>query len=434
MTQIQSPKPNPALRKKQWQVLLPLGIGSILALAGDLTLYAALPAYAAGRSFDLAMVGLLLSANRLVRLASNPLAGLLLAGAPRRGFVLAGLGMGSLSTLFYVLAGDAGLFLAGRLLWGVSWSLINIGGYCMMLDITGDGDRGWGSGIVQGFFFAGLALDPLLGGLLSDWLGFTQALAVCAGLSAGGFFIALFGLPETLPAGQAERLPLRKILNGWLLTWKQQIIAARAMLQPQTLTAHYVYFATHFVGDGILLSTISLYIQTHYGSLFQAGGFGLQVASAGGLLLALRAGVSALAAPLAGSLSDQAGSRWGWLGWGAGLGAAGLFLITGLDAAWVLPAGIILASAGGAVVMTLTPPLAREINPDQSSGAIMGLLANSADLGMALAPLAAYLLLEYLPLYTIYWLAGFGLLAGLPMIWAVGRFSGPGSKNISLRR
>ncbi len=422
MTAVRSPKPDSALRRKQWRVLLPLGVGSILALTGDLTLYAALPAYAASRSFDLAMVGLLLSANRLVRLGSNPLVGLLLAGARRRGFVLAGFGLGALSTLLYVLAGDTGLFLMGRLLWGISWSLINIGGYCMMLDITGEGDRGWGSGIMQAFFFVGLALDPLLGGLLSDWLGFTQALAVCAALSAAGFLIALVSLPETLPPDQAVRQRFLYLLSGWLQTWKQQITTARAMLHSRTLAAHYIYFAIHFVGDGILLSTLSLYLQTHYGSLFQVGGFGLQVASAGGALLALRAGVSALIAPLAGSLSDRAGSRWGWLGWGAGLGAAGLFLIPGLNAAWALPAGVILASAGGAMVMTLTPPLAREINPEQPSGTIMGLLANSADLGMALAPLAAYLLLEYLSLDTIYWLAGIGLLLSLPPVWAAARW------------
>lgn len=102
-------------RTKQWQVLLPLGIAMILSLAGDLTLYAVLPTYAATRAYDLATVGLLLSANRLVRLGSNPLAGLLYSSSRRRGYVLAGFGFGTLSTLLYLLPGT-GWFLAGRLL------------------------------------------------------------------------------------------------------------------------------------------------------------------------------------------------------------------------------------------------------------------------------------------------------------------------------
>jgi MFS family permease len=402
-------------------VLAALGVGSILALSGDLTLYAVLPAYADRRTFDMAMVGVLLSANRLVRLGSNPLVGLLLAGAPRRRFVLAGFGLGALSTLLYVLAGGSGLFLAGRLLWGISWSLINIGGYCMLLDVTDESDRGWGSGVVQGFFFVGLALNPLLGGVLSDRLGFTQALAVCAALSAAGYVFALFSLPETLPDGQTGRLPLRGVLRGLLRAWDLQATAARSAFRPPALTAHYVYFAAHFVGDGILLSTLSLYIQTAFGSLYQVGGLALSVATAGGALLALRAGISALVAPLAGSLSDRSGSRWGWLGWGAGLGAAGLFLIAGSGAAWALPLGVALAAAGSAMIMTITPPLAREIQPEQPSGTVLGLLANAADLGMALAPLAAYLLLETLSLDAIYSLTGAGLLAGLPLAWAAAR-------------
>ena len=177
-------------RAKQWQVLLPLGIAMILSLAGDLTLYAVLPTYAATRAYDLATVGLLLSANRLVRLGSNPLAGLLYSNARRRGYVLAGFGFGTLSTLLYLLPGT-GWFLAGRLLWGISWSLIYIGGYCMLLDMTGVQDRGKGSGILQGFYFSGLAVNPLLGGLLSDHLGFANALIICAALSAVGFLSRL---------------------------------------------------------------------------------------------------------------------------------------------------------------------------------------------------------------------------------------------------
>ncbi len=107
-----------------------------------MTLYAVLPAYAFSLAYDLATIGVLLSANRLVRLGSNPVVGLLLSGARRRGFVLAGLGLGALSTLLYLLPGS-------------------------------------------GLFLAGLVVNPLLGGFLSDQVGFAGALlALRSGLSA----------------------------------------------------------------------------------------------------------------------------------------------------------------------------------------------------------------------------------------------------------
>jgi MFS family permease len=94
-----------------------------------------------------------------------------------------------------------------------------------------------------------------------------------------------------------------------------------------------------------------------------------------------------------------------------------MLLVAGLDTPMALLGGTALVATGGAVVMTVTPALVKEINPNQESGTVIGLLANSADLGMALAPLAAYSLVESLPLRSIYLLAGLALAAGLPLVW-----------------
>jgi MFS family permease len=436
-------------RRRLWRILLPLCIGAVLSLAGDLTLYTILPANAAQRSVSMGMVGLLLSANRLVRLGSNPLVGLLLNGARRRGFVLAGFGLGAISTLLYVLAGDDALFLIGRLLWGISWSLINIGSYCMLLDAAGEQDRGWGSGVLQSFIFIGMALNPLLGGLLSDRFGFTSALAVCAAIQAAGFLIALFTLPETLADSTGPRPPFAWAARGALLHWRARLSMSpllaenavsrlRLLLNShnarQNAVAYYIYFAANFIGDGILLSTLSLYLQTHFGSAIAPGGAAgrwiIPVATASGALLALRAVVAALVAPLAGHLSDHmVGAarepsrpslphhrRWQAIAWGVFLGAAGLLVIVGLRNPWALLAGVALAASGSAIVITVAPPLVREINPAQESGAFLGLLATSADLGTALAPLATYALLDRLPLDGIYGLAALALGLGLPLV------------------
>ncbi len=406
-------------RSRLWQVMLPIGIGTILALAGDLTLYAVLPAYASIRAFDMATVGVLLSANRLVRLASNPLVGLLLSGARRRRFILVGLGLGTLSTLLYIVPGPVGVFLAGRLLWGISWSLIYIGSYCMLLDITGAEDRGQGSGILQGFYFAGLAVNPLLGGLLSDQLGFNSALAACAVMSAIGFLFALLFLPETLPPGTPTRLETGAVLRGLVNTAKYSLAAVRDLTQAQNFSANFIYLAAHFVSDGILLSTLSLYLSVQYGEGVPIGTLILPIATAGGALLALRSGVSAVVAPITGKMSDRSHNRWQGIGWGVLLGCAGMFIIAGVNHPLALLGGVGLVSTGGAMVLTITPALVKEANPAHESGSVIGLLANSADLGMALAPLAAYTLVEKLSLQTIYLLAGVGLAAGLPLVWAM---------------
>ncbi len=50
--------------------------------------------------------------------------------------------------------------------------------------------------------------------------------------------------------------------------------------------------------------------------------------------------------------------------------------------------GIALVSVGSVALLTIIPVLIKEENPQHDSGAIIGLLMNSADLGMALASLA----------------------------------------------
>ncbi|RPJ37919.1 MAG: MFS transporter, partial [Chloroflexi bacterium] len=383
-------------RRELLPVLLPLGIGIVLSLAGDLTLYAVLPAYAGQHAFSLAAVGLLLSANRLVRLVSNPLVGMLLTGARRRGFVLAGFGLGALATLLYVLASGTGLFLAGRLLWGISWSLINIGAYCMLLDAAEEQDRGWASGVIQSSIFIGMTINPLLGAVLSDRFGFTIALAVCAAIQAAGFLLALFTLPETRPDFPKLRLSLKEATRGARSGWKERLSALRTLANPQNAAANYVYFAASFIGDGILLSTLSLYLQNHYGDALTFGGrlnsWVVPVASAGGALLALRAVIAALTAPIAGAISDRANlnaderlhaqRRWQTITWGIIFGVAGLILIVSMRTPLALLAGVALAASGSAIVVTVTPPLARDINPGHDSGAFLGLLATSSDLGM----------------------------------------------------
>jgi MFS family permease len=424
-------------RKRLLRVLLPLGIGIVLSLAGDLTLYAVLPAFAGQRGFSLGVIGLLLSANRLVRLGSNPLVGMLMTGGRRRGFVLAGFGLGTLSTLLYVLARGTGLFLAGRLLWGISWSLINIGSYCMLLDAAEEQDRGWASGVVQSFIFIGMALNPFLGGVLSDRFGFTFALTACTVISAAGFLLGLFTLPETHPVDSRPRISVTYAVRDVFLDWRKRLSSLRDLAHPQNAAANYVYFAASFIGDGILLSTLSLYLKTHYGNALtlggQSGAWVVPVASAGGALLALRAVIAALVAPLAGGLSDRsnhsasetdyAQRRWQTIAWGIFLGVAGLVIIIGMPSvltpALALPVGVALAASGSAIVVTVTPPLARDINPSRDSSTFLGLLATSADLGTSLAPLVTYALLDRLPLETIYALAAIGLGIGLPVIWLV---------------
>jgi MFS family permease len=176
-----------------------------LSITGDLTLYAVLPNQFDVVGVSLAAVGVLLAANRLIRIPGNVLAGALNDRLHRRPLFLLGLFLGILSTLSYGMVRGLWPLLAGRLLWGLAWSLINVGGYTMILDRSTPDDRGRMTGFYQMAFMLGLALSPVVGGTLTDAVGFHSAVRICAAISAAGLLLAVVALPETRPPDAHSR-------------------------------------------------------------------------------------------------------------------------------------------------------------------------------------------------------------------------------------
>ncbi len=168
------------------RVLLPLGLAVCLSLFGDLTLYAVLPSEREAIGLSLAAVGVMLGANRLIRIPSNPLAGALFDRFGRRRLFLLGMGLGVASTLGYGSVTGVLPFLAMRILWGIAWTLINIGGITMIHDISTPQNRGRLAGAYNAWMLAGFAIGPLLGGFLVDSIGFRATMRLYAALAAGG--------------------------------------------------------------------------------------------------------------------------------------------------------------------------------------------------------------------------------------------------------
>ncbi|MFN2227353.1 MAG: MFS transporter, partial [Anaerolineae bacterium] len=136
-----------SVKAEQVRLLLPLGTAIGLSLAGDSTLYAVLANQTEVVGIGLASVGILLGANRLIRIPGNPLAGTLYDRLGRRPLFLLGLSLGVLSTAIYGWVYGFWPLLAARLLWGISWSLINVGGYTMVVDRSTPQDRGRMTGL-----------------------------------------------------------------------------------------------------------------------------------------------------------------------------------------------------------------------------------------------------------------------------------------------
>ena len=379
------------------QVLFPLGLGTALSLMGDGTLYTVLPTHTADAGIALSSVGIILGVNRAVRLLLNGPAGLAYDRFPRRWLFVPALFIGAISTAVYAATHGFWPLLVGRLLWGLAWSGIWVGGATVILDVTTGRDRGRWTGLYQTWFFLGAALSTFAGGLLTDWVGYNAIMWVGAAVTGVGGVVALILLPETRRARPDLDPPIEE--NVPRLRSNRDLLVA-ASLQG----------INRFVTAGVLAATMGLLAQKWLAS----ASLTLGVATLTGALMAGRTLLSMASAPLAGTASDWLGSRWGVAACGLAVGAIGMALV-----AWGGPvailAGILLAAIAGGSVQALVTALTGDVVSQAQRGRAIGLLHTAGDLGSAIGPPAAYALIPWVGLGGAYLLCTGLFVAGLAM-------------------
>ncbi len=380
------------------QVLFPLGLGTALSLMGDATLYTVLPTHTADAGITLGGVGIILSVNRVVRLFLNGPAGLAYDRYPRRRLFLPALFVGALSTAIYAATRGFWPLFAGRLLWGLAWSGIWVGGATMILDVAAAQERGRWTGLYQTWFFLGAALGSFGGGVLTDWLGYTATMWTGAALTALGGLVAWLLLPETrgvrATAG-GDQTEGRCTSNPGPLP--VDVKRPRLRANGKLWFAVSLQGVNRFVTSGVLAATMGLLVQER----FQFAGTAIGVATLTGVLMAGRTVLSMVAAPLAGTLSDRLGSRWTVVAWGLAAGAASMLLL-----AWGAPLGILagmsVVAVSGGSVQSLATTLTGDLVSHAQRGRAIGLLHTAGDFGSALGPSVAYALLPWIGLRGVY--------------------------------
>ena len=149
-------------------------------------IYAVLPSNVSAFGVSAGLVGVLLSANRFVRLASNPLADRLFrrfgVEKPLAAAVVLSIG----TTLAYGLGPGFAVLLITRLLWGLCYSILRLGGYVTVLEEGRERDRARLMGLFSGGQRAGSIVGVLLGGILFDVTGRLASFAIVAGLGVVG--------------------------------------------------------------------------------------------------------------------------------------------------------------------------------------------------------------------------------------------------------
>jgi MFS family permease len=405
-----------------------LATATSLSLLGDHMLYAVLPSRPALAGIEVAALGLVLSVHRFVRLAANPIAGLVYDRRGRRRPFLAGMALALASTTGYLVGDGLWPLVAARLIWGCAFALIFVGALAIVMDLTEPGDRGRTVGLYHALVGVGTALGPVVSGVLTDAVGYRGTLAIHVPLTALGLLIAVLALPETasemgdsgrppspLPSAAPgdpgrPRPPVRLTAPGPAARG----VGAATGLTPRTAFASlsaldrrlavpaFVTFVNYFVGHGVLMATLGLLLQEQAARRDAAGAAApLAVASLTGLLLGLRRVVTTVCSPLAGAAADRVGRRLVALG-GAAASAGGLLVLVSAGSTAAIVLGVALVSAGESVIQPAVAAWVGDAAPARLRGAVMGVFAAISDLGGALGPLVAYALAAVAGLRSAY--------------------------------
>lgn len=383
-------------------------------------LYNVLPAQVQAFQVPVGLVGVLLSANRFVRLASNPLA----AWAFRRfGLVkplVASVVVAVATTAAYGVGQGFAVLLVARLLWGVCFSVLRLGGYLVVLEEGGEHSLGRLMGFFRGGWRAGSVIGVLAGGIMFDLTGRTTSfLAVAA--------VGLLGLPAALALGrrpQGSAAPVAVGQGGA----DPDGAAHQSQGQPQTgwgatdapapemnvgsrrklLVVNFTSFVLYFTIGGLVVTTLGLLLAQRLGPGATIAAAMGGIATLNGILLAVRH-LADVAAPYLGHLGDRLG-REQVLATSVAICLAATLLLAYPVVIGVTLAMVLVAFVATSAALTTLDAMAGRLAPVHRRAQVMSRYATWQDVGAAAGPLLGYALLSVMSLGMVY-LGGAALLA-----------------------
>ncbi len=337
-----------------------------ISLLGDQVLYAVLPVYFTSLGISALQVGVLLSANRWIRLFTNHVAHRAMGRFDARVLFTCAMVLGVLTTCAYTVTSSFFVMLLARLAWGLAWSFIRHVGVHRIMATVSVLHAGQTMGVYNGISRLGSVAGLFGGALLVDLLGYHAALWWLALISSLSVVLALKGAPGVQhdePAAAASSQSLRGDAGY--------------------LTMGLVLGA---VGPGFVMATLGVVLARNAAAadLFT----GASAASVTGALLAVRYVLESALAPLLGSLSDRFGvqrtSTVCLLVGGAALigaaQAAQLWLVGGLMISFFITNTVLQAGIVGQASQLGSARFARYVT--------------AADIGAAAGPLFGWLALD----------------------------------------
>lgn len=366
---------------------------------GDSLLYVALPLVYESLGLKLVHVGILLSANRLIRFASNTFAGYIYGKYNTKRLLVISIIAAFFINLTYGFIKGFYLFLLMRMIWGICWSFLRLGGYFSVILDSTESNRGQSMGVYSSISSVGFLSGGLVGGVLLDAWGFKPAsifLAFGTALVIPVAFSLIDHKEEKVEQEQSTKFDLRTFIGD-----------------RDILSIGIGVMVTRLFLGGLISSTISLYLIESVGSEgVNILGNLIGIASFTGILLSFRIVARFVLGPVIGGISDNLGRKRTIFILFV-VGSFSMALLGLSHSVWVISFAVILsfmADCGLGVVMTTE--VSDLVQKDDGQGKyILSAFTNWGDLGSSLGPLVIFSLISKVPFNLLFFAASAVLLA-----------------------
>ena len=348
---------------------------------GDTLLYVILPTYYTHLGLIPFQVGILLSVNRWVRLATNHLVEYGYRRYPSDLWLLGAFFLGSLACTIYGFATAFFLFLLARIGWGIAYSLLRQAGIMHVVSCSAEKALAEQMGYFTGINALWRTSGLFLGGLCHDMLGFAVTFI-------GLGILSLLSLPLARLSQRSSSMAVRSAGGGKEGKGRRSFVCFGIVMG--------------LVGGGMIFSTLGLILKTNFGDSFSLAGFAVGAATVTGLVMAMRQLFDGLGGPILGAVMDRFGRdrAIGWLF----LSGAGLLFLTGLQATILGLVALILMYF---ICATALYTVLYAQSGQRGSRAVAS-FATAMDLGMSVGPLIGWGIAQFgLPLSSIFMTCAF---------------------------